>query len=145
MRTCCENKSLLVAYHHAHINKPCVWLALQIVLFLFWKSIPIGLYVLKLEVMILEVFPKHILWPNILFIFPLISWNLHDQQLSLISQTEMIFLIIFCCNNYWVRNVNLSFIKVATYHIYVIHGCFKYWYILQFICDGFYWARPWSL
>ena len=69
MKICCENLSLLVAYHHVHINGPCVLLDLQMGLFLFWKSILIGLYVMKLEATILEVSTKNIMWSNILFLF----------------------------------------------------------------------------
>ena len=56
------------------------------------------------------------------------------------SQMGIIFLRILCCKNVWVRKVNGSVIRIEIYHIHVVHGCFKDWYIWQFIFDGFYWT-----
>ena len=77
---CYENKS----YHHVQIYGPCVWLAPWMGFFFFWRSIVIILCELKLEVIILEIFPKHLMWSNILFLFQLLAWNPHDHQLSLL-------------------------------------------------------------
>ena len=62
-----------------------------------------------------------------------------------LAQMDIIYLRNFCCNIFLVREVNGSVVKVATYHIHLFHGCYKYWYICEFGFDGFYLTCPWSL
>ena len=120
------------SYHHVQIHGPCIWLALRMGFFFFWSSIVIGLCVLKLEAILLEVFPKNLLWSNILLLLPLLSLNRTIVRFHCFSQMEIILLRSFCCNNSWVCKINRSVIRVATYQIHVVHGCFKDWYIFYF-------------
>ena len=47
------------------------------------------------------------------------------QLIRSFKKMEIILLRSFCCRNAWFCKVNGSVIRVAIYHIHVVHGCFK--------------------
>ena len=138
---CYDNQS----YHYVQIHGSCFWLAFRMGFFLFWSFIVIRLCVLKLEAMILELFPKHVLWSKLLFFPRYCHEILKIISFHCFAQIEMIFLRSFWCKNYCVCKVNGSVIRVVPYQIHVVHGCFNDWYIFQFIFDGFYWTWSWII
>ena len=63
-----------------------------------------------------------------------------SSDLIAFPKWRLYFWEVSACKNSWACNFNGSVIKVVTCQIHVVHGCFKYWYICQFVFDFFYWT-----